>query len=190
MNLELFAPELSLITTAIAVILLDLFIQRKGLLAIISLVGLTVAAIFTIIMRGNFQAIFNNMLAVDGFALFFKLLFLGIVALVILASVDYVAKFARFRGEYYALLLLSALGMMLMAAGTDLIVVFLGLELMSISLYILVGFFRARKESNEASLKYLLLGAFATGFLLYGIALVYGSVGSTNLREVGLAAHR
>ena len=185
MNLELFAPELSLITTAIAVILLDLFIQRKGLLAIISLVGLTVAAIFTIIMRGNFQAIFNNMLAVDGFALFFKLLFLGIVALVILASVDYVAKFARFRGEYYALLLLSALGMMLMAATTELISIYIALELTSISLYVLVGFLKDSK-STESSLKYLLLGAIASAVLLYGMALVFGSTGKTQLSEIAM----
>ena len=84
-------------------------------------------------------------------------------------------------GEYYTLLLFSAAGMMLMAAAGDLIMVFLGLELLSIPLYILAGFSRRRLESEEASIKYLLLGAFASGFLLYGIALVYGASGSTNL---------
>ncbi len=184
MNLELFIPELSLAAFAIVVILLDLFIQRKGLLAVISLVGLVVAAGFTIAMWGGSpQAIFNNMLAVDGFALFFKLLFLGIAALVILASVDYVAKFARFQGEYYALVLLSALGMMLMAATTELISIYIALELTSISLYVLVGFLKDPK-STEASLKYLLLGAIASAVLLYGMALVFGVTGKTQLGEI------
>jgi len=184
LNLELFIPELSLAAFAIAVVLLDLFIQRKGLLAVISLVGLVVAAGFTIAMWGGSpQAIFNNMLAVDSFALFFKLLFLGIAALVILASTDYVAKFARFQGEYYALVLLSALGMMLMAATTELIAIYIALELTSISLYVLVGFLKDPK-STEASLKYLLLGAIASAVLLYGMALVFGVTGKTQLGEI------
>ncbi|MBI4180759.1 MAG: NADH-quinone oxidoreductase subunit N, partial [Chloroflexi bacterium] len=115
MNLELFFPELILAITAILVILLDLFIRRKGLLAVISLIGIVVSAGFAIALWGGSpQSIFNNMLAVDNFAIFFKLLFLGITALVILASTDYVAKVSRFQGEYYALILLSMLGMMLM----------------------------------------------------------------------------
>ncbi|MBA7662946.1 NAD(P)H-quinone oxidoreductase subunit 2 [subsurface metagenome] len=184
MNLELFIPELSLVAFAIVVILLDLFIQRKGLLVAVSLVGLMVSAGFTVAMwGGSSQAIFNNMLAVDNFALFFKLLFLGIAALVILASVDYVSKFARFQGEYYALVLLSALGMMLMAATTELISIYIALELTSISLYILVGFLKDPK-SSEASLKYLLLGAIASAVLLYGMALVFGFTGKTQLGEI------
>lgn len=187
MNLELFIPELSLITFAIAVILLDLFIQRKGLLAVVSIAGLVVSAGFTIAMWGGSpQAIFNNMLAVDNFALFFKLLFLGIAALVILASVDYVSKFARFQGEYYALVLLSALGMMLMAATAELISIYVALELTSISLYVLVGFLKDPK-SSEASLKYLLLGAVASAILLYGMALVFGFTGKTQLGEIAQA---
>jgi len=184
LNLELFIPELSLITFAIVVILLDLFIQRKGLLAVVAIAGLVVSAGFTLAMwGGSSQAIFNNMLAVDNFALFFKLLFLGIAALVILASTDYVSKFARFQGEYYALVLLSALGMMLMAATAELISIYVALELTSISLYILVGFLKNPK-STEASLKYLLLGAVASAVLLYGMALVFGFTGKTQLGEI------
>ena len=184
MNLELFIPELSLAAFAIAVILLDLFVQRKGLLVIISIISLVVAAGFTIAMWGDSpRAIFNNMLAVDSFALFFKLLFLGIAALVILASTDYVSKFARFQGEYYALVLLSTLGMMLMAATTELISIYIALELASISLYALVGFLKDQK-STEASLKYLLLGAVASAVLLYGMALVFGVTGKTQLGEI------
>ncbi|MBI3931239.1 MAG: NADH-quinone oxidoreductase subunit N [Chloroflexi bacterium] len=177
-------PEMSLAAFAIAVILLDFFVQRKGVLAVISLLGLVVSAGFTIAMWGGSpQAIFNDMLAVDSFALFFKLLFLGIAALVILASVDYAHKLAHFQGEYYALVLLSTLGMMLMAATTELISIYVALELTSISLYVLVGFLKDPK-STEASLKYLLLGAIASAVLLYGMALVFGFSGKTQLGQI------
>ena len=187
LNLELFTPELTLAATAIVVILLDLVIPRKGWLVVVSLAGVVVAAGFTIAMwGGSSQAIFNNMLAVDNFALFFKLLFLAIAALVILASVDYVSKFSRFQGEYYALVLLSALGMMLMAATAELISIYIALELASISLYVLVGFLKDPK-STEASLKYLLLGAVASAVLLFGMALVFGFTGQTQLGEIAQA---
>jgi len=184
LNLELFIPELSLAAFALVVVLLDLVIQRKGWLVVVSIAGMVVSAGFTLAMwGGSSQATFNNMLAVDNFALFFKLLFLGIAALVILSSVDYVSKFARFQGEYYALVLLSTLGMMLMAATTELISIYIALELTSISLYILVGFLKDSK-STEASLKYLLLGAVASAVLLYGMALVFGFTGKTQLEEI------
>ena len=184
LNIGLLAPELTLVAFAILVILLDLFIQRKGWLVVVSIIGVVVAAGFTIaIWGGSSQAIFNNMLAVDNFALFFKLLFLVIAALVILASVDYVSKFSRFQGEYYALVLLSALGMMLMAATAELISIYMALELTSISLYVLAGFLKDPK-STEASLKYLLLGAVASAVLLFGMALVFGFTGKTQLGEI------
>ncbi len=184
LNLQLFLPELSLAVLAIVVISLDLFIRRKGILVVVSIVGLLVSAGFTIAMwGGSSQAIFNNMLAVDNFALFFKLLFLGIAVLVMLSSVDYVAKFTRFQGEYYALVLLATLGMMLMAATTELISIYIALELTSICLYILVGFLKDVR-SIEASLKYLLLGAIASAVLLYGMALIFGFTGKTQLGEI------
>ena len=187
LNLALFIPELTLAVFAIVVILLDLFIKQKRLLAPVSISGLVIAGGVTVAMwGGSFPAIFNNMLAVDNFALFFKLLFLGVAFLVILASVDYVAKFARFQGEYYALMLLSTLGMMLMAATTDLISIYIALELTSISLYALVGFLKDAK-STEASLKYLLLGAVASAILLYGMALIFGFTGKTQLGEIAQA---
>jgi NADH-quinone oxidoreductase subunit N len=187
LNLELFTPELSLAAFAVVVILLDLVIQRKGWLVIVSIAGIIVSAGFTLAMwGGSSQAIFNNMLAVDNFALFFKLLFLGIAGLVILTSVDYVSKFAHFQGEYYALVLLSALGMMLMAATTELISIYIALELTSLSLYALVGFLKDTK-STEASLKYLLLGAVASAVLLFGMALVFGFTGKTQLGEIAQA---
>jgi len=200
LNLELFLPELSLAATAILVILLDLFLPRKGLLAVVSLLGIVVSGVFSLslwgislpffdatgAMWGSSQTIFNNMLAVDNFAVFFKLLFLGIAALVILASTDYMGKLSRFQGEYYALVLLSALGMMLMAATTELISIYIALELTSISLYALVGFLKDTK-STEASLKYLLLGAIASAVLLYGMALIFGLTGETQLGEIARA---
>ena len=184
MNLGLLAPELSLAVTAIVVILLDLVIQRKGWLVVVSLAGIVVSAGFSLAMwGGSSQAIFNNMLAVDNFALFFKLLFMGIAALVILASVDYVSRIKRFQGEYLALILLSALGMLLMAATAELISLYIALELASISLYALVGFLKDKK-STEAALKYLLLGAMASAVLLFGMALIFGFTGKTQLGEI------
>jgi len=184
LNLGLLLPELTLAGFAILVILLDLAIPRKGWLAVVSIIGLVAAGGFAVTMwGGSSQALFNNMLAVDNFALFFKLLFLAIAALIILASVDYVSKFARFQGEYYALVLLSALGMMLMAATTELISIYIALELASISLYALAGFLKDPK-STEASLKYLLLGAVASAVLLFGMALVFGFTGQTQLGEI------
>ncbi len=184
MNFVLFIPELILIGFAILVIILDLLLERKSILAAISLVGLAIAAASILVIPVSPpQAIFNNLLAVDGFAFFFKLLFLVIAFLVILASSDYASKFARFRGEYYALVLLSTLGMILMAATTNLIAIYVALELTSISLYVLVGFLKDSK-STEASLKYLLLGAVASAVLLFGMALVFGFTGQTQLGEI------
>jgi len=184
LNLALFIPELTLAAFAILVILLDLFVEQKRVLVQVSISGLVIAGGVTVAMwGGTFPALFNNMLAVDNFALFFKLLFLAIAFLVILASVDYAAKFNRFRGEYYALVLLSTLGMMLMAATADLISIYIALELTSISLYALVGFLKDGK-STESSLKYLLLGAIASAVLLYGMALIFGFTGKTQLGEI------
>ncbi len=189
MNLALFAPELSLVVFAILVILLDLIIRQKHWLSSVSLAGLVVAGGITVAMwGGSYPAIFNNMLSVDNFALFFKILFLGIAFLLILASQDYVSKFARFQGEYYALILISTLGMMLMAATSELISIYVALELTSISLYILVGFLKDRK-STEASLKYLLLGALASAVLLYGMALIFGFTGTTQLGKIAQTLH-
>jgi len=186
LNLALFIPEITLAVFAATVILLDLFTERKKLLARVGLSGLAIAGGVTVAMwRGGFPAtaIFSNMLAVDGFAFFFKLFFLGVAFLVILASMDYVTKFARFQGEYYALVLLATLGMILMAATTNLIAIYVSLELTSISLYALVGFLKDSR-STEASIKYLLLGAVASAVLLYGMALVFGFTGQTQLSGI------
>jgi NADH-quinone oxidoreductase subunit N len=184
LNLDLFIPEITLAVFAVLVILLDLVVRQKSLLRSVSLAGLVIAGGTSVAMwGGNYTALFNNMLAVDDFAIFFKLLFAVIAFLVILSSADYVDKFPRFQGEYYALILLATLGMMLMAATADLISLYISLELTSISLYVLVSFLKDRK-STEASLKYLLLGAVASAVLLYGMALVFGVTGQTQLGAI------
>lgn len=180
-DFRLLAPEISLVGCALLVILLDLFIKQKGILAAVSIAGLIVSAGFTLVMWGTPPVvILSRTLAVDAFALFFKLLFLVVAALIILASQDYVSKFERFQGEYYALVLFSTVGMMLLAAATDLIAIYVALELSGIPLYVLVGFLKDQK-SSEAGLKFLLLGAVASAVLLYGMTLVFGFTGRTCL---------
>ena len=129
-------------------------------------------------------AAFNNMVMIGGYASYFETLFLITALLTILLSRPYLEEENADHGEYYVLILFATIGMMLMASGLDLIITFLGLELMSICLYVLAGFFRKRVKSNESALKYFLLGAFATGFFLYGIALVYGASGTTSLKAI------
>jgi len=183
LNLDLLAPELSLAVTAVVLILLDLFVEKKGILVAVSIIGLAVSAGFSIALWDTSDTAFNDVLAVDNFALFFKLVFVGVAALVILASVDYASRFSRFQGEYHALVVISALGMSLMAASAELITVYVSLELASVSLYVLAGFLKDPK-STESSIKYMLLGATSSAVLLYGMALVFGSTGTTQLAEI------
>ena len=184
MNLTLLIPELTLAFFAALVVLLDFAVKQKKTLAIVSIIGLLIAGGIAVAMwGGGYAPLFNKMLALDNFAVFFKLLFIGTATLAVLFSMDYAARFSHIQGEYYALLLLATLGMMLMSAATDLISVYIALELTSISLYALVGFLKDSK-STEASLKYLLLGALASAVLLYGMALVFGYTGKTQLGDI------
>ena len=184
MNLQLFLPEIILAAAAIAVILLDLFVKRKGVLAAVSVAGLVVSAGFSLLLwGGDARAIFNNMVAVDNFAILFKLLFAVIAILVVLSSLDYADKMENSQGEYYALVLLSTLGMMLMAAATELMTIYVALELTVLSLCALVGLLKDQK-SSEAALKYLLLSALVSAVLLFGMALVFGVTGKTQLGEI------
>ena len=128
---------------------------------------------------------FMGTMLVDRFALYFWYLFLAATAIAILTSVRYLETEHENHGEYYALMLLSVAGMMCMAAGFDIVLIFIGLELMAISTYVLVGFLRRDRRSNEAALKYLLLGAFSSGIFAYGLSLIYGLTGSTNLFTIG-----
>lgn len=183
MNFWLLSPELGLCGIALAVILLDLVIEQKKLLAIVSVFGLIIPLAFTIALWDTNESSFNGMLVVDNFAVFFKFLILGVAALVILSSMEYVKKFSRFQGEYYALILLASGGLMLMASTGELISIYISLELASISLYALVGFLKDRK-SSEAGLKYLILGSIASAVLLLGMAFVYGITGTTHLDKI------
>ena len=147
--------------------------------SIIMFLAVGIYSLFSI--NYNRIAVFNNMISVGGNSHIFYFIFNIGAALVCLLSIDYIKKYGTYYGEYYILIQSSVLGMMLMAGAKDLLVIFLGLELMSVSFYVLAGLNRKRLSANEASLKYFLLGAFATGFIVYGIALIYGSAQTTSL---------
>jgi NADH-quinone oxidoreductase subunit N len=168
---------------ALLLLLLELWPARPGSSrpAVVALAALAIGAASVALARDARRVLFGGMFVHDAFTVFFTLLFCAVGAVTVLVSWDYVKRTRIHSAEYYALLLCATLGMILMAAANDLIVIFLGLELMSLSLYVLVGFRRSLLESNEAALKYFLLGAFASGFFLYGIALLYGATGTTNL---------
>jgi NADH-quinone oxidoreductase subunit N len=158
---------------------------RSNVAPLLALLGIAIAAWFAWGQRGVTSALFHDTYAVDAFTTYFTFVFLGIAAVATLFSWDYLKRTNLNQGEFYALILFSTLGMIFMAAATDLIMIFLGLELMSLALYVMAGFRKNRFESNEAALKYFLLGAFATGFFLYGVALLFGATGTTNLARIG-----
>ena len=182
-------PFLVITGTGLLVLVLDPLMrpERRDRLPVLSLAGVMTAAAILALGGGGSELAFGGMLSTDAFARFFNLLFLLVAGLTLLISIAYVRRAGLEHGEYSALLLFSTLGMMIMASSLDLMTIFLGLETLSISLYILAGFLRDQIRSNEAALKYLLLGAFASGFVLYGIALVYGATGSINLVRVAQA---
>jgi NADH-quinone oxidoreductase subunit N len=185
-NLTPLLPAAAVLLTALVVLMLDSFIRKKEKASLVwaSLIGLALAGGTAVWVSPGREGAFQNTLVLDRFAIFFTAVFLAAAALTILSSVEYVRENGIREGEFYVLVLLSAFGMILMAAANDLIVFFLGLETMSIAVYILTGMWRERAEAAEAAMKYFLIGAFATGFLLYGIALVYGAAGSTHLGPI------
>jgi NADH-quinone oxidoreductase subunit N len=154
---------------------------RSAQVALLSLIA-AAGAVWSV--RDARRALFGGMFLHDGFTVFFTVLFCAIAAISVLLSWDYSRRTRLPQAEYYSLMLLATLGMIVMAASNDLITIFLGLELMSIALYVMVGIRHDQLESNEAALKYFLLGAFASGFLLYGIALLYGATGTTQLAKM------
>ena len=184
-DLVALAPVLVLTVFAIGVLVLDLFAgKNKILLAFVSLVGLLMTAISAFAKIDLPHYSFNNTYIVDHLSVFFIVIFTISSALAILISIDYNNREGIKVGEYYALILFCTVGMILLASSTDLILIFLGIEIVSICLYVLAGIRRNDIKSNEAALKYFLLGAFATGFLLYGMALIYGATGTTNLHKI------
>jgi len=186
LNFAPLIPILVIMMTALVVIILDMFVEDKAVLGYVSLVGL-IATILPclVLLNQTIVPTFQTMLIGDGYALILDLIFIVTATLSVLVALSYLESRQMQSGEYYALLLFATSGMMLMGAATDLIIVFLGLEIMSISLYIMAAFNRRQLSSGEAGLKYFVLGAFASAFLLYGVALIYGATGSTNLQAIG-----
>ncbi|MBI2819362.1 MAG: NADH-quinone oxidoreductase subunit N [Acidobacteria bacterium] len=184
-------PEFILTITGVVLMLMGAF-QTPGAgrwcstIALAGLLGSTEALIYGRRFPG---LVFGGMFSVDPFGRYFSLLFFLIAALVVLASVDYIRRERLPAGEYYALLLFATVGMVLMASGNELILIFIGLEISSLSSYVLVGFRRDVPSSSEAALKYFLLGSFATAFFLYGIALLFGVTGSTRLTQIRSVLH-
>ena len=187
---QVLMPELVIVCTFFLVLIFDMFDSiQKSWLAWLTILGAVIALVVSYnLLQAETDVIqFSEMLRVDRYSLYFNIIFLVSTILVVLISVNYLGGGDRRQGEYYLMILLATLGMMLMASGNELIIIFLGLELMSLSLYVLAGYFRRDQASSEAGMKYLLLGAFASGFFLYGIALIYGGAGTTSVPEIAAA---
>ena len=183
-------PIIVLTVWAVALLLVDLFIpkERKGWTALLAAAGLALTAGFALSQTGQESYGFNGMVVLDGFSTFVNILLLFSGLMGIALAYSYLKRMGIERGEYYSLMLFSVAGMMLMAQASDLIVVFLALELLSIPLYVLAAFAHPQHNSGEAGIKYFLLGAFSGGFVVYGIALVFGATQSTALTGIATAA--
>jgi NADH-quinone oxidoreductase subunit N len=184
---------------SIGILLIDLMIpaETKWANAVTALIGVIFAAAGVYKIQASldqrhllFTVGMMRTVILDRFAIYFFYLFLAGTAVAILMSIRYMKSEHENHGEYYALMLLSVIGMMCMAAGIDIVLIFIGLELMAISTYVLVGFLRRDRRSNEAALKYLLLGAFSSGIFAYGLSLLYGLTGHTNLVDIGVQLTR
>jgi NADH-quinone oxidoreductase subunit N len=186
-NWTVLLPELVLVGGAILLLLLDAAVpnQRGPHLQALAFITLIASAVVSFQQWGAEPRVaLGGMVAGDGFGVFARWVILGAGALATLTARDYLVRRGIDRAEFYALLLLSTAGMTLLAVSTDLIMVFLSVELLSLALYVMAGFERARPEAQEASMKYFLLGAFASAFLLYGIAFIFGGAGTTNLLRI------
>jgi len=194
-DLYLLAPELSLALVAMAVMLVDLFVKRRFVTVTVALIGLIIPlgfAISQVFLVGPLVAnhtlpsnqAFFGMFIADQYAIFFDIIFLIIAAVMILSSYSYVGKYVKANGEFYTLLLFSVTGMMLMASTTELLSIYISLELTSIPLYVMAGLLRTGERSAEAAVKYVLLGAMSSAILLYGFALLYGLTGTTDLTSI------
>ncbi|HYL39505.1 MAG TPA: NADH-quinone oxidoreductase subunit N [Bryobacteraceae bacterium] len=181
-----FLPEMIMTAGGTLIMLVEPLIgeNKRTAFSTISLTAFVAALVASIEANTMPGTSFSNMLIVDGFATFFRVLVIAVGILTILSSAQYLRREHAASAEYYALLLFSVTGQCVMAAANELIMIFIGLEISSIATYVLAGYLRDDKRNNEAALKYFLLGSFATAFLLYGIAWIYGTAGSTNLGEI------
>ena len=191
-DLLLLLPEIVLTCWLCLIVIVDFAFPRlpKEQLAILSITGLlaTLGCLVWFDVTHVSGALFGNMFVLDRMAIFFKIFIVGSTALVILASIQYVERFRFFRGEYYVLVVMSALGMMFMSSANDLLSLFVSLEFSTLGFYILVGYLREDLASNEAGLKFFILGVFAAGLLAYGISLVYGETGKLVFSDMNLSA--
>ncbi len=186
-------PEILLVVWASALLLINLAIpsKRKGAVAVLAALGLGVSLAAAVALAGSSRSAFGGMVVLDGFAVFLQVLLAASGIAAITLAYDYIQRQGIDQpGEYYILLLFSVAGMMLIGQATDFIMVFLALELLSIPLYVLAGIARPRVASEEAAMKYFLLGAFAAGFLVYGVALIYGATGTTAFAGVVAALNQ
>ncbi len=189
-DLQLIAPELILTLCACVVLVMEVVLpyRKSKLTAYFALVGIALAAL-SLGVQGWYTDLpvsgFYGMVRIDGFALVFKAIFLIAAALAIAISTRYLDIEGEQHGEYYGLVLFATVGMMFLGCGYDLILLYISLELMALTFYVLVAFTKREKRSNEAAMKYFLLGAFSSGVLLYGMSLLFGVAGSTNLGEIG-----
>lgn len=185
-NLNVIMPEIILSVLGMALLLVNVFIPSKSktYLVWLSLIGIAGAGLAAVSGWGFTISSFSGSVVQDDFGIFFKVIFLVAAGLAVLISDQYMERENCNHGELYPLILFTTVGMMLMAAATDLMTLFLGLELMSVCLYVLAGFNRSNIKSSESGLKYFLLGAFSTGFLLYGMALIYGATGTTRIAKI------
>lgn len=158
--------------------------KSEAILPWFSIILFLFAGVYSVININDNQVLFDGMFAVGGSSAIFNFVFNFGAAIMVLSAVDFIKKYEIYYGEFYILVQSSVLGMMLMAGARDLFMVFLGLELMSICFYVLAGINRKRSENNEAALKYFLLGSFATGFIVFGIALIYGTAGTTSIDQI------
>lgn len=186
-NLQAIMPSLVLCSFALVLLMFCAFTQRgkTTLISWLSIGALVITALVTLFGWNDPQAGFAGSVLQDNFATFFSMIFIVAAGLTILMSDDYLQREGFPIAEYYPLILFATAGAMWMASGTDLLTIFLGLEVLSVALYVLAGFFRSQTRSNEAGLKYFFLGAFSTGFLLYGVALLYGVTGTTKIAGIG-----
>ena len=186
-NLDLLIPEILVGSLAFIILGLDLFLKPKfkEYIAYIASAGLILIFIFSIIPIWNTKAnIYGDILVLDGYAVFFKSIFLILGAILILSSKSYVSNYFSYIAEYYSIVIFSILAMMFMVSSAEILTAYISLELLSFSLYVLVAFNRFSNRANEASIKYILLGAFSSAILLYGVSQIYGHLGTTNLTQI------
>lgn len=188
-DLYLILPELLVITAACVVLVFDPVLRRsdKDGLVWLSLGTLAICMGLTASQIGDLTLIFSGLVVIDTYGAFWKLLLYFVTGLTILLSYSYLKEERLYYGEYYGFILLALAGMMVMVSASDLLTIYLGTELMSLSLYVMAGLKRAEPRSLEASAKYFVLGAFSSGILLYGISLLYGATGSTRLPQIATA---